>query len=127
MDERAALDVARTIRPHLDELVGDAAVEVDGELARLLRRSDKGELVGPDVQRVIDRRPATREWARHLLEVTFGDRDYQSVPGFILNLPPPRYACPRFPECGTEFYRYSLADHVEPCPVHHIELVLDAG
>jgi len=127
MDERLALRVARAIRPHLRDLLGDQANEVDGDLARLLKRSDEGHAVEPDVMRVIDRHEATREWAEGLLTVAHGDRDYAPVPGPVQYIPPSRWVCPRFAECGTEFLRYSAGEPVPPCPVHAIELVQDAG
>jgi hypothetical protein len=127
MDERLALRVARAIRPHLPDLLGDQADEVDGDLARLLKRSDQGQEVEPDVMRVIGRHAETREWADRLLAVARGDHAFAPAPGPVQYIPPSRWACPRFVECGTEFLRYSSGEIVPACPVHGIDLVQDAG
>lgn len=121
------LDMARAIRPHLGRLLGAEAAEVDGELAGLLHRSDQGHAVRSDVMRVIDRFDATREWAQRLLAVAPGDRSYQPVPGAVQRILVPHYVCPRFPECGTDFYRFSAAERVPLCGVHRVVLVQDAG
>jgi hypothetical protein len=123
MDEREVVDVARAMRPHLGALLGPEAGEVDGELASLLRRSDHGQAVKTDVLRVIGRFDATREWAHRLLEVAAGDRAYQPVPGAVQRITVPRYVCPRYTECGIDFYRFSSAEPVPPCRVHGIPLV----
>lgn len=127
MDERVAVGVARAIRPHLRALLGDEADEVDGELSRLLKRSNEGDAVQPDVMRVIDRHDETREWVERLLAVAHGDRAYAPLPGPVQYIPPSRYVCPRFAECGIEFLRYSLGETVPPCPVHGVELVQEAA
>jgi hypothetical protein len=126
MDERLALWLARAIRPHLRDLLGDQADDVDGDLARLLERSEKGRAVKPDVLRVIDRHEATREWADRLLAVGYGDLAVPET-GPVQYIPPSRWVCPRFAECGTEFLRYSAGELVPPCPVHAIDLVQDAA
>jgi hypothetical protein len=127
MDERDVLHMARSIRPHLRELLGEKADEVDGELSRLLRRSDDGHAVEPDVMRVIGRHDETREWAERLLAVAHGDLAFAPMPGTVQYIPPSRWTCPRFAECGTEFLRYSSGEPVPPCPVHGVELVQEAG
>jgi hypothetical protein len=122
MDEREVVDVARAIRPHLGSLLGPKAGQVDGELATLLRQSDQGQDVKTDVLRVIGRFDATREWAHRLLEVAPGDRAYQPVPGAVQRISVPRYVCPRYTECGIDFYRFSSGERVPPCRVHGVPL-----
>jgi len=128
MDEGVVLRVARSILPHLQELLGDQAGEVDDELARLLQRSEEGQAVVPEVMRVLHRHGATREWmADRLFASAPLDRGFEPVPGSVQYIPPSRWTCPRFAECGTEFFRYSVAEPVPACPEHHVELVQDAG
>jgi hypothetical protein len=124
MDQGVALRVARLIRPHLPDLLGDEAGEVDGELARLLQRSEEGHAVVPDVVRVLHRHEATREWvANCLFAGVASDRGFEPVPGSVQYIPPSRWTCPHFAECGTEFFRYSVGEPVPLCPEHHVELV----
>jgi hypothetical protein len=127
MDERFALRLARAIRPHLPDLLGGDADEVDGDLARLLKQSDEGREVESDVMRVIGRHEETREWADRLLGVALGDPGYAPALGLVQYIPPSRYVCPRFAQCGTEFLRYSAGEPVPPCTVHEIDLVQDAA
>jgi hypothetical protein len=126
MDEREVVEAARAIRPHLGRLLGTEAGQVGSELDRLVREADGGRPVKLDVLRVIGRHPATREWVHRLLEVAPGDRAYQPVPGSVQSIFVPRYVCPRYAECHTDFYRFSAAEHVPLCGVHRVPLVQSA-
>ena len=125
MDERAVLDMARLIRPHLTRLLGSDAGEVDDELGHLLSRSERGQTVEADVLRVIGRHDATREWAHRLVEGAAGEDVFEPMPDSMLPIPVPRYVCPRIAECGTDFYRFSAGERVPPCGVHGLALVAD--
>lgn len=115
------LDAARAIRPHLPDLVGDEAEELDGQLQRLLARSETGETVKIDILRVLSQQPATRRWANDLLKVPQRDRSYEGPPGKVQKISVPKYICPKGD--GTPWYRFSIGDQVPLCPNHHIALI----
>jgi hypothetical protein len=127
MEEREVVDMARALRPHLDRLLGPAARDVDGELQELLGRSEAGHDVGVDVLRVVSRHEATRVWAQRLLDVPAGERVYEPLPGQVQGVSVPRYVCPRYAECGVDFYRFSVAEHVPSCAVHGLALVEESA
>lgn len=115
------LDAARAIRPHLPDLVGDEAGEMDEQLQRLLTRSEAGETVKIDILRVLSQQDATRQWANDLLKVPQRDRSYEGLPGPVQKVSVPKYVCPRGD--GTPWYRFSIGDQVPLCPNHHIALI----
>lgn len=121
-EERDVVAVARAVRPHLGRLVGGRAGAVDGQLGELLRRADEGRPVKADLLKVLDQYDAIRDWAQRLFEVAPGERVYQPFPGLVQSVVVPRYVCPRFPECHTEFYRFSAAEPVPSCAVHGVAL-----
>jgi len=121
LEEQEVLDAARAIRPHLPDLVGDKAGEMDEQLQRLLTRSEAGETVKIDILRVLSQQDATRQWANDLLKVPQRDRSYEGLPGKVQKVSVPKYVCPRGD--GTPWYRFSIGDQVPLCPNHHIALI----
>jgi hypothetical protein len=121
LEEQEVLNAARAIRPHLPDLVGDDAVEVDGQLQHLLARSEAGETVKIAILRVLSQRNATRQWANDLLKVPQRDRSYEGLPGKVQMVSVPRYICPKGD--GTPWYRFSVGDQVPLCPNHRIPLI----
>jgi len=120
MDEQKVLEVARAIRPDLPELVGADAGELTARLDELLGRAAAGEHVQLEVLTVLKARPATREWARRLLDAQPLLRHYQALPGRGQLAAVPRYACPY----GGHYvwYQHSRADKVPLCDRHKVPL-----
>jgi hypothetical protein len=125
LEEQEVLDAAQAIRPHLPDLVGEEAEEVDRELQRLLARAETGEMVRIDILRVLSHRDATRQWANDLLKVPQRDRSYEPPPGKVQAVTVPKYICPKGD--GTPWYRFSISDQVPLCPNHRIPLIEASG
>jgi hypothetical protein len=121
LEEQEVLDAARAIRPHLPDLVGKEAQEVDDQLQRLLAQSGTGETVKIAILRVLGQRDATRQWANDLLKVPQRDRSYEELPGKVQMVSVPKYICPQGD--GTPWYRFGIGDQVPLCPNHRIPLV----
>ena len=66
MDERI-MEVARSIRPYLDDLIGAQAEEVDGQLAALLERGRAGDDVDDVIIDLLNGSPRTRDWSAVML------------------------------------------------------------
>lgn len=115
------LDAAHAIRPHLPDLVGEDAEEVDDQLQRLLARSESGETVKIAILRVLSQRDATRQWANELLKVPERDRSYEGMHGKVQMVAVPKYVCPEGD--GPPWYRFSIGDQVPLCPSHRIPLI----
>ncbi|MFI6567421.1 CHAT domain-containing protein [Streptomyces sp. NPDC050534] len=96
------IDVARTIRFYLPELVGDEADAYDNEIKDLLARARDGVDVADEIMAVLTR-PKVREWAIRVFEDQYHrppallprDRGtgYQSAPPHRL-APTDKYECP---------------------------------
>jgi hypothetical protein len=61
------MEVARSIRPYLDDLVGGRARDVDGQVVALLRRGRAGEDVDDAIIDLLNGSPGTRDWAASVL------------------------------------------------------------
>jgi hypothetical protein len=121
MQEQEVLDAAQAIRPHLPDLIGQDAEQVDRELQRLLTKAETGATVKIDVLKVLSQRDATRQWANKLLKVPQPDRSYEGPPGKVQRVTVPKYVCPKGD--GTPWYRFSVGDRVPTCSNHRIPLV----
>jgi hypothetical protein len=113
MEEHEVLDAARAIRPHLPDLVGDEANDVDRELQRLLARAETGENVKTDVLELLRQRDKTRQWANALLKVPPQYRSYERQAGRVQRVSVPKYSCP---QGYYVWYRFSIGDQVPLCP-----------
>jgi hypothetical protein len=74
VDERL-IEAARSVRPFLEEFEFSdsvAAADVDGELARLLKRAARGEDVEAPLRALLERHEATSEYLASVLD----DPDY---------------------------------------------------
>ncbi|MFG3350994.1 hypothetical protein [Streptomyces sp. NPDC048001] len=65
--DRNILEVARTIRPYLPELVGDEADAYDTEIKDLLTQAHDGVDVGDEIMAVLTR-PRVKTWATQVFE-----------------------------------------------------------
>jgi hypothetical protein len=66
--DESILDVARTIRPYLEELVGEEAAGYDQEISRLLTASLAGTNVDDELMSVLVRSDEVQSWAAQVLE-----------------------------------------------------------
>jgi hypothetical protein len=123
------LDVARTIRPYLPELVGAEADSYDRELADLLAEARGGRDVGDQLVAVLTRSAAAHAWAARVLESDrhlppelqqIRERGYQPLPGPGEPVDAERYECP---EGDYVWYRISVSAPVPICPTHKSPLV----
>ena len=121
MEEQEVLDAAQAIRPHLPDLIGEEADQVDRQLEQLLTRAETGEKVKIDILRLLSRRDTTREWANRLLKVPQQYRSYERPPGRLQRVSVPKYVCPEGD--GAPWYRFTVGDQVPLCPNHNVLLV----
>ena len=61
------MEVARSIRPYLDKLVGARAEEVDGQVVALLKRGRAGDDVDDAIIDLLNGSPRSRDWAASML------------------------------------------------------------
>jgi len=62
------LDASHAVRPHLAELLGDDAVEFEGELAALIERAEAGEDVTDELLDLLNRHEPVRAFVADILE-----------------------------------------------------------
>lgn len=124
MDE-SILDVARTIRPYLKELVGEEAAGYDQEISRLLAAALAGTDVGDELMSVLVRSSAVQTWAAQVLEDDL-HRPPEMQPVDELGyepLPTPegppteaeKFCCPAG---DYVWWRRSIGQQVPACPDH---------
>ncbi|GIG56012.1 hypothetical protein Lfu02_03840 [Longispora fulva] len=130
MDENL-IDVARSIRPYLDRLVGAGAAEFDQRLRALLVRARAGEDVDAELLALLTGSPATHAWAaavladeRHRPPADLDLRAADPAGGYA-GLPHPhgggpvpatRYVCPV--DGNYAWWRISVGEPVPVCPDH---------
>ncbi|GLW25554.1 hypothetical protein DI270_013020 [Microbispora triticiradicis] len=120
---RSVVDLAKAIRPELPALLGAEAEEVDTALGRLLARSTEVE---QEILTLLQRWPATREWAYSYLGQTHdgGLRDpgaaYYPLTGTGGVVHSETYVCP---ECDHRWRRRAVGQAVPACPEHGKPLV----
>jgi hypothetical protein len=128
MDEDL-LDVARTIRPYLEELVGAEAAFYDQEIARLLAAAHAGADVDERLTVVLSRSTATHAWAAKTLEDELHrpphlqpvrELGFEHLPGKESPTATDKYCCP---ERDFVWWRRSVAKPVPPCPYDGSTLV----
>jgi hypothetical protein len=129
------LEMARAIRPYLPELVGQAADEVDRELAALLADVKAGappDSVAQQISTVLIRWPDAHNWAARVLQdpghlppelqALAHGRGYEALPGDGEPIPAQKYVCP---DGDFVWYRATVGVSVPRCPTHDIEIVLE--
>jgi hypothetical protein len=136
MDEQGIVEAARAIRPYLRELVGPAAGELDGKVARLLNDGPEGAVDPVALWELLDATAATRAFVGAVLDdaphyrppaAQFDIRRsvYQKPPGEmnpVLYLA--KYVCPHG-DCA--WYQLSSAASPPPCPTHGPGLRRETG
>jgi hypothetical protein len=121
------VDVAKKIRPFLEELVEDEAPEYDRIIAGLIADSRGGRDVTAPLTEVLTGSDATHAWVARVLEngrrlpPRVLDRGFQQLPGYGEVIDAERFECP---DGDYVWYRMSVGDKVPSCPTHDRLLVL---
>jgi len=129
MDEDL-LDVARSVRPYLEELTGADAIAYDGEIAALFRAAYVGTDVEAELSMLLQRSPAVHAFVAKMLEdplhrppdlqPTRELGEYEPLPGTGSSVAATKYCCPRR---DYAWWRWSVGTPVGICPTHQIPLV----
>ncbi|MEQ4716027.1 hypothetical protein [Nonomuraea sp. B19D2] len=120
---RSITDLANTIRPRLPALLGEEAQEVDAALGELLARGPAAE---PEILALLQRSPATREWAYAFLRRADGGdlRDprtaYFPLAAAGSFVGADVYECE---QCDHRWLRRAVGQPVPGCPQHGTLLV----
>jgi len=133
--DQCILELARTIRPYLDELLADQpnidADKVDHDLAGLVAAAQRGDRVNERILALLEEPPEVHDWAAAFLQYGYPpelaalfDRSIQSMPGYGEALLPPKFSCPHG---DFVFYRRNVNQQVPRCRTHHIDLVAAAS
>jgi hypothetical protein len=125
------IEGARTIRRHLEALVGEQAASVDGELTTLLEQAQQPGQQADAERRllfVLSHHDATREWLfdyiKHKQQPEENIEQFKSfepLPGPSTLIPFATYCCPA---CGYKWVQFFVGAPVPQCSAHHISLVL---
>jgi hypothetical protein len=121
------VDVAKKIRPFLEELVEEEAPEYDRIIAGLIADSRGGRDVTAPLTAVLTRSDATYAWVARVLEdgrrlpPPVLDRGFQQLPGHGEVIDAEKFECP---DGDYVWYRMSIGDKVPFCPTHDRPLVL---
>jgi hypothetical protein len=130
MDEDL-LDVARCVRPYLEELTGSekAASAYDGEIAVLLGAANRGTDVEAELSVLLQRSPKVHAFVAKVLEdplhrppdlqPTHELSEYEQLPGAGSSVPVTKYCCP---QRDYTWWRRSIGVPVPTCPTHQILL-----
>jgi hypothetical protein len=127
--DESVWEAARSVRPYLHELVGDAASDVDDELAELLNEANRDEQVEYRLVAVLEAHEATRIFLErvgddapayrppHVLsELT---KQYSGPAGDPLPVRADKFACP---QGDYVWYRSEVGVSVPQCRTHHCPL-----
>ncbi|KQR10405.1 hypothetical protein [Cellulomonas sp. Leaf334] len=123
-------DVARTARPYLPQVVGDAADSYDAAIVGLLARASQGEDVVDEMLALMASEPRLRDWAAKVagdddrrppeLQSTMGGDPVLSQ-GVGRPVAAGKFVCPI--DGAFAKWRRTVAERVPPCPDHGVRLV----
>jgi hypothetical protein len=123
LEDDDILEAARTIRPHLSNLIPDDAITVDEELALHLNDTQTGKPSGNVLLGILRRREPTRRWLSVFLNQRFlieSTRGFQPPPGNPVPVSAQKYVCP---QGDYAWYRASAGSLIPRCPTHGVTLV----
>jgi len=123
------LEGARTIRPHLHELVGGEAERVDDALADLLARAELGQKTDTLILDLLSTHKATKDWMRDYLSRPYSLRESAGTKGYYTRpggdsapISAQRYVCPVAGD--TVWYRQYAGEDIPMCNTHGVQLVV---
>ncbi|MFB4285512.1 hypothetical protein ACBJ59_60370 [Nonomuraea sp. MTCD27] len=130
------LEAARTVRPYLPDLIGDAAPQVDQEICRLLDAARAGADVAFELNATLSQTMALHLWKEEVLaDELHRPPELQSrtvrrsagrpSPGDGEDIDATKYVCPV--ERDYIWWRQSPGDQVKLCPDHEVPLVRADG
>jgi hypothetical protein len=111
------IESARCIRFYLPDLVGEAAPQVDQQLAEWLAQAKAGENVSDPILDLLKGYPATRGWLAEFLSPKRSAKGYESLLGSSQVLAASKYTCP---EGDYVWYRRSAGAAIPACPTHGV-------
>jgi hypothetical protein len=133
------LNAARAIRPHLTELLGTQAEEVEQQLRALLTQADAGEDVEIEIFDLLGEHEPTRKWMKDALEdkkIPSGEKSYSLIPRLEPQVVNPNqrvskltiHVCPNESPCNCGKYPDGWmpsmkGDRIPKCPTHHKPLI----
>ena len=117
------LELARSIRPYLPELLpSPTSAEVEQTLADLLAQADSNPSTSLLIQKCLRSHDTTREWANQFLgDPEFADthRHYNPWAGRPSSVSATTFKCP---QCDYTWDRPRIGMQPPPCEVHNIPL-----
>jgi hypothetical protein len=117
------LELARSIRPYLPELLPQpTAAELDQTLADLLAQADSNPSVPLLIQKHLRSHDTTREWANQFLgnpKFAGTYRQYNPLAGQPSDVSATTFKCP---QCDHTWDRPRIGMQPPPCPIHNISL-----
>ncbi|MDZ8263545.1 hypothetical protein [Nostoc sp. ChiQUE01b] len=115
------LDCARSIRPFLQELLGDDAVQVDGQLAELLAQAKAGQQVHEQILELLKSYPNTYNWIVEFLSEKQVSKGFEKLAGQAQAISAQKYICPQ----GDDYiwYRRVIGATIPICPTHSVLLI----
>jgi hypothetical protein len=116
------LDGARSIRPFLQELLGDDAVQVDGQLAELLAQAKAGQQVHEQILELLKSYPDTYNWIAEFLSEKQVSKGFEKLAGQSQAISAQKYICPE----GDDYtwYRRVIGTTIPICPTHGVLLIV---
>lgn len=115
LDPDDILEAARCIRFHLPGLVGDAAAQLDQQIAKLLAQAKTDQTVHSQLLELLKSRPQTRDWMAEFLSSQRSSKGFERLPGSSQAIAAPKYICA---EGDYVWYRRSAGATVPTCPTH---------
>jgi hypothetical protein len=121
--DQGILEAARVVRAYLDELLGEDASRLDGEIAALLNSADEAERID-SLRSLLSSDEVIEEWVGEVLDDPLHrppdyqpveTRDYASPAGLVGLVHAGKYACPHG---DFVWYRPSVGTEILPCATH---------
>lgn len=115
------LDCARSIRPFLQELLGDDAVQVDSQLGELLAQAKAGQQVHEQILELLKSYPDTYNWIAEFLSEEQVSKGFEKLAGQAQAISAQKYICPQ----GDDYiwYRRVIGATIPICPTHGVPLI----
>ncbi len=114
------LEGGRSIRPYLEELLGNDAIQVDNKLAELLAQAQAGQPTDQQILEILTSYPNTRNWIAEFLSEKQVSKGFEPLPGQGQPISAQKYNCP---QGDYVWYRRIVGATIPICPTHGVELI----